>query len=128
MSSLGNFTFRITPQVSYTHVPGFLPKGINDPLLAPPIHIKYIALFMVNRLEVCIYRLSNVGPHFINCVVDPQNSGPNWSLCREVESSITTELSVFVVASVVASCFFVATSSLGLFLDCVATYFDDVAT
>ena len=36
VSSLGNKTFRITPQVSYTHVPGFSPKGVNGPLLAPP--------------------------------------------------------------------------------------------
>ena len=56
-------------------------------------------------LEVCIFRLSNVGPHFINCVVDPQNSGPNWSICRNIKKSVVTELSVFVVASVVASCF-----------------------
>ena len=33
---LGNRTFRITLWVSYTHVPGFSPEGINDPLLAPP--------------------------------------------------------------------------------------------
>ena len=55
-------------------------------------------------IEVCIYRLSNVGSHFINCVVDSQNSGPNWSLCRDIERSVATELSVFVAASVVASC------------------------
>ena len=56
-------------------------------------------------LEACIYRLSNVRPHFINCVVDPQNSGPNWSLCRDIESSVMTKLSVFVAASVIAYCF-----------------------
>ena len=56
-------------------------------------------------LKVCIYRLSNVGLHFINFVVDPQNSGPNWSLCHEIKRSIATELSVFVATSVVASCF-----------------------
>ena len=49
-------------------------------------------------LEASIYRLSNVGPYFINCIVDPQNSGPNWSLSA-------TELSVFVAASVIASYF-----------------------
>ena len=64
-------------------------------------------------LEACIYRLSNVGPHFINCVVDPQNSGPNWSLCRDIERFVATELSVFVTTSVVASCFSVVTFSLG---------------
>ena len=33
---LGNRTFRITPRVSYTHILGFSPKGINGPFLAPP--------------------------------------------------------------------------------------------
>ena len=79
-------------------------------------------------LEACIYRLSNVEPHFINCVVDPQNFDPNWSLCRDIERFVATELSVFVASSVVASCFYVATFSLGLLLDFVATYFDNVAT
>ena len=79
-------------------------------------------------LEVCIYRLSNVGPHFINYIVDLQNSGPNWSLCHNIESSVATEPPVFVASSVVASRFFVATFSLGLFLICVATYFVDVVT
>ena len=37
---------------------------------------------------MCIYKLSNVGPHFINCVVDPQNYGPNWSLCRNIKRSV----------------------------------------
>ena len=41
-------------------------------------------------LEACIYRLSNVEPHFINCVVDPQNSCPNWSFCRDIKRSIVT--------------------------------------
>ena len=59
--------------------------------------------------------------------MDPQIYGPNWSLCREIESSVEIELPIFVVASIVDSCFSVATYSLGLFLDCVATYFDDVA-
>ena len=30
-----------------------------------------------SALDVSIYRLSNVGLHFNNCVVDPQNFGPN---------------------------------------------------
>ena len=60
--------------------------------------------------------------------MDPQNSGPNWSLCRDIESSIATELLVFVASSIVASYFLVVTCSLGLFSDYVATYFDDVAT
>ena len=29
-------TFRITPRVSYTHVPGFSHEGINSPFLASP--------------------------------------------------------------------------------------------
>ena len=79
-------------------------------------------------LEACIYKLFNVGPHFINCIVDPQNSGPNWSLCRDIESSVMTEPPFFVAFSVVASYFSIATFSLGLFLICVATYFVDAAT
>ena len=49
--------------------------------------------------------ISNVGPHFINCIVDPQNYGPNWSLCRDIKRSVAIKLLVFVVVSVVASCF-----------------------
>ena len=79
-------------------------------------------------LETCIYRLSNVVPQFINCIVDPQNSGSNWYLCRDIESSVAIEPVVFVPSSVVASHFSVATFSLGLFLICVVTYFADVAT
>ena len=60
--------------------------------------------------------------------MDPQNSGLNWSLCRDIESFVTIEFSVFVASSVVASHFSIVTCSLGLFLDCVVTYFDDVAT
>ena len=55
-------------------------------------------------LEACTYKLSNVEPHFNNCVVDSKNYGPNWYLCRDIERSIATELSVFVTASVIASC------------------------
>ena len=71
---------------------------------------------------------SNVGTHFINYIVDPQNSGPNWSLYCDIESFVRTEPPVFVASSVVACHFFVATCSLGLFLICVATYFVDVVT
>ena len=63
------------------------------------VEVEHIAL------EVCIYKISNVRPHFINCVVDPQNYGPNWSLCRDIKRSVVTELLVFIAASVVASCF-----------------------
>ena len=66
------------------------------PAVAEAVHI---------ALEACFYRLSNVRPHFINCIMDPQNYGPNWSLCSNIERSVVTELLVFVVASVVASCF-----------------------
>ena len=97
-------------------------RVFNHPEILELPKATYIAL------KACIYRLSNVGPHFINCIVDPENSGPNWSLCRDIESSITIELPVFVASSIAASCFSVATCSLGLFLDCVVTYFDDVAT
>ena len=79
-------------------------------------------------LEACIYMLSNVGSHFINCIVDPQNSGLNWSLFHDIESSVVTEPPVFVTSSVVASHFSIATFSLGLFLICVVTYFVDVVT
>ena len=38
-------TFRITSQVSYTHVLGFSPEGVNDPLFAPPnTHFLYFFL------------------------------------------------------------------------------------
>ena len=56
-------------------------------------------------LEACIYRLSNVEPHFINCIVDPQNYDSNRSLCRDIERFVAIELSVFIVVFVVASCF-----------------------
>ena len=36
--------------------------------------------------------------------MDSQNSGPNWSLCRDIERSVVIELSFFVVPSIVASC------------------------
>ena len=71
-------------------------QPLKRPRVAEAAHI---------ALEVSIYRLSNVWPHFINCVVDPQNSGLNWSLCHDIESSVMAELSIFVTASVVASCF-----------------------
>ena len=81
-----------------------------------------------SALDVSIYRLSNVGPHFNNCVVDPQNFGPNWSLCRDIESFVVTEFSVFVAGFCRSIQFFVATYSLGSFLDSIATYFDNVMT
>ena len=79
-------------------------------------------------LDARIYRLSTVGPHFINCIMDPQNYGLNWSLCRNIESYVATKPPVFVASSVLASRFSVATFSLGLFLISVATYFVDVMT
>ena len=73
--------------------------------LQPPRHPRVAEAAHI-ALEACIYRLSNVRPHFINCVVDSENSGPNWSLCHDIESSIGTKISVFVAASVAASFFF----------------------
>ena len=75
-----------------------------------------------------IYILPNVGPHFINCVVDPQNSGPNWSLCRDLESFDATDFSVFVVVLCRSMQSSIATCSLSSFLNSVATDFDNVAT
>ena len=46
VSSLGNRTFRITVRVSYTHVLGFSPEGVNNPLLAPP-NTHYLYLFIL---------------------------------------------------------------------------------
>ena len=60
--------------------------------------------------------------------MDPQNYGPNWSLCRDIESYVVIEPPIFVASFVVASYFSVATFSLGLFLICVTTHFVDVAT
>ena len=43
-------TFRITPWVSYTHVPGFTPKGVNGPLLAlPNTHYLYLFFYVLNH-------------------------------------------------------------------------------
>ena len=81
-----------------------------------------------SALDASIYRLSNVRLHFNNCVVDPQNFGPNWSLCRDIESSVVTEFLVFVAGFCHSMQFFVAACSLGLFLDSIATNFDNVAT
>ena len=40
-------TFRITPRVSYTHVLGFSPEGVNGPLLAPPnTHYLYLFIYL----------------------------------------------------------------------------------
>ena len=74
-------------------------KSLQPPRLPGVAEATHIAL------EVCIYRLSNVRPHFIHCVVDPQNSSPNWSLCRDIERSVVIALLAFVAAFVVASCF-----------------------
>ena len=60
--------------------------------------------------------------------MDPQNSSPNWSLCRDIESYVVIEPPIFVSSFVVASRFSVATFSLGLFLICVMTHFVDVTT
>ena len=50
-----------------------------------------------SALDAFIYRFSNVRPHFNNYIVDPQNYGPNWSLCPDIKSYVATEFSVFIV-------------------------------
>ena len=72
-----------------------------------------------------IYRLSNVGLQ--DNVVDPQISGPNWSFCRDIESSVATDSSVFAPGFYHGLQFSVATCSLSFFLDSVAIDFDNVA-
>ena len=57
-----------------------------------------------------------------------QISGPNWSLCRDIESSIVTESSVFVASFCRNLQFSFATYSLSFFLDYVATNFDNIVT
>ena len=81
-----------------------------------------------SALDASIYRLSNVGPHFNNCVVDAQNSGPNWSLFRDIESFVATEFLVCVAGLCCSMHFSVANCSLGFFLDFVATDFDNITT
>ena len=81
-----------------------------------------------SALDVSIYRLPNVGPHFINYVVDPKNYDPNWSLCHDIESSITIEFSVFFVDLCRRMHSSVVTCSLSSFLNSVVTDFDNVAT
>ena len=49
VSSFGNRTFRLTPRVSYTHVPGFHLRGLTVPFLLRPIHIIYISFYVLNR-------------------------------------------------------------------------------
>ena len=60
--------------------------------------------------------------------MDPQNSSPNWLLCLDIESYVTTEFSVFVAGLCRSMKFYVSTCSLGFFLDYVATDFDNAAT
>ena len=81
-----------------------------------------------SALDASIYRLSNVGPHFINYVVDPQNSNPNWSFCRDIESSVAIEFLVFVAGLYCSMQSSIVTCSLSSFLDSVAIDFDNVAT
>ena len=56
--SLGNITFRITPRVSYTYVPGFSPRGLTVPFLLCPTHIIYIYFYVLNH-ETSIGRHPN---------------------------------------------------------------------
>ena len=82
-----------------------------------------------NALNASIYRLSNVGLHFNNCVVDPQNYGPNWMLyCVDIKHYVVTEFSVFVAGLCCSIQFSVTTCSLSFVLDYVATNFDNAVT
>ena len=63
MSSLGNRTFQLTPQVSYTHIElfgshrgsltpmfqAFHLRGLTVPFLLRPTHINYIYFYVLNR-------------------------------------------------------------------------------
>ena len=94
-------------------------KSTRSPGIAEVVH---------NALDASIYRLSNVGPHFNNCVVDPKNYGPNWMLCRNIKHSIPTEISVFVAGLYHSIQFSIATCSLSFVLDSVVTNFNNVTT
>ena len=63
VSSLGNRTFRITPRVSSTHVPGFSPEGVNGPLLAPP-NTHYLYLFLCFKPWDIYWTSSKVRAHY----------------------------------------------------------------
>ena len=60
--------------------------------------------------------------------MDPQNSGPNWSLFHDIESSVVIEFSVFVAGLYRSMQTSIGTYSLGLFLDSIAINFDNVVT
>ena len=83
---------------------------------------------MHSALDTSIYKISNVGQHFINYVVDPQNSGLNWSLCSDIESFVAIEFSVFVNGLYHSMQSSVATCSLSSFLDSFVIDFDNVVT
>ena len=61
-------------------------------------------------------------------IVDPQIFDPIWSLCRDIESSVTTKSLVFVVGFYRSMQFSVMIGFLSFVLDYVATDFDNVAT
>ena len=70
MSSLGNRTFRLTPQISYTHTElfgshcgsltlrfhAFHLRGLTTPFLLRPTHINYISLYDLNHELFIGYR------------------------------------------------------------------------
>ena len=60
--------------------------------------------------------------------MDPEISGPNWLLCRDIESSVAIGSSVFVAGFCRSLQFSIATCSLSFFLDYVMIDFDNVAT
>ena len=63
VSSLGYKTFRITLWVSYTHVPGFSPEGVNGPLLALS-NTPYLYFFLCFELWVIYWTSSKVRAHY----------------------------------------------------------------
>ena len=81
-----------------------------------------------SALDASMYRFLNVGLHFKNYFVNPQISGLIWSLCRDIESFVMTESSIFVAGFCHSMQFSIATGTLSFVLYSVTTDFDNVAT
>ena len=60
--------------------------------------------------------------------MDPQNSGPNWSLCGDLESSIAIEFLVFIADLCRCLLFLVTIYFLSFYLDSISIDFDNVTT
>ena len=60
--------------------------------------------------------------------MDSQNSGPNWSLYRHIESYVPIKFSIFVAGLYRSMQYSVATCHFSSFLDSVMTDFDNVVT